>query len=79
MKFFLNLLFLAIPLFGLVAQNNYPKDYFRSPIDFPIALAGNFGEIRGGHFHAGIDIKTQQVEGKPIYAAADGYISRIKI
>ena len=79
MKFFLNLLFLAIPIFGLVAQNNYPEDYFRSPVDFPIALAGNFGEIRSGHFHAGIDIKTQQVEGKPIYAAADGYISRIKI
>jgi hypothetical protein len=42
-------------------------------------LAGNFGEIRPGHFHAGIDIKTQQVEGLPVLAAADGYVSRIKI
>ncbi len=65
-------------LFKAYAQD-YPKDYFRSPVDFPIALAGNFGEIRGGHFHAGIDIKTQQVEGKNIYAAADGYVVRIKV
>jgi len=79
MKFYLKLLFIIFPWLGLVAQNEYPKDYFGSPVDFPIALAGNFGEIRGGHFHAGIDIKTQQVEGKPILAAADGYISRIKI
>ena len=52
---------------------------FRSPIDFPIYLSGNYGEIRSGHFHAGIDIKTQGVIGKKIHAVEDGYISRIKI
>ncbi len=41
-------------------------------------LAGTMGELRANHFHAGIDIKTNQVEGLPVYAAADGYISRIK-
>lgn len=61
------------------AQNNYPPDYFRSPVDTTIALAGNFGEIRPNHFHAGFDIKTNGKEGMPIYAVADGYISRIKI
>lgn len=39
--------------------------------------AANFGEIRPGHFHAGVDIKTGGEVGKPIIAAADGYISRI--
>ncbi len=63
----------------LFSQKDFPKNYFRSPVDIPIVLAGNFGEIRGGHFHAGIDIKTQQVEGKKVFAAADGYVSRIKI
>jgi len=63
----------------LFAQDKYPKDYFRSPVDIPIRLAGNFGEIRSNHFHAGLDIKTNQVEGLNIYAAADGYVSRIKI
>ena len=38
--------------------------------------AANFGEIRTGHFHAGVDIKTDGVEGKPLVAIADGYIQR---
>lgn len=42
-------------------------------------LSGTFGELRSNHFHTGIDIKTQGVEGLKVYAAADGYISRIKI
>lgn len=48
-------------------------------MDIAIRLSGNFGELRPGHFHAGIDITTQGVEGLPVRAAADGYISRIKI
>lgn len=42
-------------------------------------LAGTFAEIRGSHFHTGIDIKTNQRTGLPVYATADGYISRVKI
>ena len=61
------------------AQTNYPKDYFRSPLDIPIELSGCFGELRPNHFHSGFDIKTQKREGLNIYAVADGYVSRIKI
>ncbi|WP_411377663.1 hypothetical protein ACLHWR_01280 [Flavobacterium psychrophilum] len=32
------------------AQNNYPKDYFRSPLDIPLAIAGSFGELRDQSF-----------------------------
>ncbi len=42
-------------------------------------LSGNFGELRNNHFHSGIDIKTQGRTGLPIYAAADGYVSRIVV
>lgn len=42
-------------------------------------LSGTMGELRPNHFHGGIDIKTGGVTGLPVYAAADGYISRIKI
>ncbi len=42
-------------------------------------LAGNFGELRSNHFHTGIDIKTQGKTGLPVYAPADGVVSRIKI
>lgn len=41
--------------------------------------AANFGEIRTGHFHAGVDIKTDGAEGKPVVAIADGYVSRVVI
>ena len=41
--------------------------------------AANFGEIRPGHFHAGVDIKTDGAEGKPVVAVADGYVSRVVI
>jgi len=62
-----------------VYEHPYPTDYFRSPLDIPLYLSGNFGELRGNHFHAGIDIKTQGVEGQKVYAVADGYVSRIKV
>lgn len=52
---------------------------FRSPLDIPLYLSGNFGELRSNHFHTGIDIKTQGVEGKNIYAAEGGVVSRILV
>ena len=68
--------FLSLTLYG---QNEYPKDFFANPVDFKISIAGTFGELRSNHFHSGIDIKTKQRKNIPIYAAQDGYISRIKI
>ncbi|PBJ13684.1 M23 family metallopeptidase [Flavobacterium sp. ACN6] len=63
----------------LFAQTQYPKDYFRAPLDIPMQLSGNFGELRPNHFHAGFDLKTNQREGLSVHAIADGYVSRIKI
>ncbi len=60
-------------------EKKYPQDYFSSPVGFPIILSGNFAELRGNHFHSGIDITTQKEEGKTVFACADGYVSRIKI
>lgn len=64
---------------GIEQDHQYPQDYFTAPVDIPMFLAGNFAEIRPNHFHGGIDIKTQGEEGKNILAAADGYVSRIKV
>jgi murein DD-endopeptidase MepM/ murein hydrolase activator NlpD len=76
MKFSLYILFFCTSVF---AQVDYPKDYFRPPLDIPMQLSGNFGELRPNHFHAGFDLRTQQKEGLKVYAVADGYVSRIKI
>ncbi|RYY12464.1 MAG: M23 family metallopeptidase, partial [Chitinophagaceae bacterium] len=65
--------------FGQLPIPKYPQNYFRNPIGMPILLAGNFGECRPNHFHSGIDIKTNGKENYPVYAAATGYISRIKM
>ena len=76
-------LIVAIPICApllLCAQvKEYPKNYFQSPLEIPLNLSGNFGELRTNHFHAGIDIKTEQREGLNVLAAADGYVSRIKV
>lgn len=70
---------LMIPFCAFAQSPSYPQGYFRNPLNIPIMLAGNFGECRPGHFHSGIDIKTEGVENKPVFAAADGYVSRIKM
>lgn len=72
---FFTLIFSTLTSFSQEAM----KDYFRSPLDIPLYLSGNFGELRSNHFHAGLDIKTQGVEGQKVYAIADGYVSRIKV
>ncbi|WZL88801.1 M23 family metallopeptidase [Salinimicrobium sp. 3283s] len=59
--------------------SNVPTSYFDDPLQVPLALAGTFGELRSNHFHSGLDIKTQQREGLPVYASAEGYVSRINV
>jgi len=60
-------------------STDYPQGYFRNPLHIPISLAGNFGEIRPNHYHMGLDIRTEKRENLPVYAAADGYIAKVKI
>ena len=63
------------------SRYTFPTDYFRSPVDGQIKLSGSFGELRSNHFHAGIDIKPKARGrvGDEIYAAADGFVSRISV
>ncbi len=66
-------------LFGFSDQTKV--NYYVFPIQPGQAnyLAGTMGELRSTHFHGGLDIKTNQREGLPVYAAAEGYVSRIRI
>jgi murein DD-endopeptidase MepM/ murein hydrolase activator NlpD len=72
-------LVLLFAVFVVSSQEPYPKGYFRNPLDIPINLSGNFGELRPNHYHMGIDLKTNQRENLSVYAAAEGFVSRIKI
>lgn len=81
MKIFYHLmLFVCFINTGIVqAQNNYPQNYFRNPLNIPMQLAANFGAIRTNHFHMGLDLRTNSQENLAVLAAAEGYVSRIKV
>ena len=75
MKKFLVLIFLSYLSFNLNSQ-----DYL-FPVNPGIQnyLSGNLGELRGDHFHMGLDIKTNGKIGAPVYATSNGYIERIRV
>lgn len=79
MKFQIILNFLTLSFLISNAQPHCAPDYFSSPLDIPLTIAGSFGELRTDHFHAGVDFKTEGVIGKNILSVADGYVSRVKI
>jgi hypothetical protein len=59
-------------------KNIYGQYIF--PVEFPIGkayIAGNVGEIRQQHFHAGLDLGV--MTGTKVKASAKGYVSRITI
>ncbi|WP_299627015.1 M23 family metallopeptidase [uncultured Tenacibaculum sp.] len=78
MKHYYTLILLFVVSLGF-AQKKYSKSYFAKPMGIPVVVAGTFGELRSNHFHSGIDLKTQQKEGIPILAPANGYVFRIKV
>ena len=71
--------YLAFTFFLLCGSLLWSQSPFVPPLKIPMRLAATFAELRPNHFHMGIDIRTQEVVGKKVYAIADGYISRIKI
>lgn len=87
-----NTLYIILLFLNSVVLAGIEPDSVRSKTDdgddyymFPIrpneinTLAGNMGELRTSHFHAGLDIRTGGRTGLPVYAAADGYISRAAV
>ena len=42
----------------VVAQQEYPQNYFRSPLDVPLALSGTFGENE--FFSGGLSIRATE-------------------
>lgn len=70
---------LAVLFLAATMCSTADAQQLRPPMDHAILLSGNFGELRNNHFHSGIDFKTEGVEGKPVYAVQDGYVSRISV
>ena len=73
-----NIFLYLLILFSVSLYAQIPN-HLISPVDIPITLSASFGELRPNHFHSGIDIKTQQQIGLPMYSIDDGYVWRISI
>ena len=48
------------------------------PLDRYLGLTGTYGELRENHFHFGLDLRVAGW-GAPVYAAADGFVSRARV
>ena len=60
-------------------DTKYPQGYFANPLNIPMSLSANFGELRPNHWHMGLDIRTNKKENYPVFASADGYVTHIGI
>ncbi len=72
-------LLVCLLLLAFTSQQDSRSDsaFLSAPLAGSLALSGTFGELRPGHFHAGIDLKGPV--GQPVMAAAKGYIERIGV
>ena len=75
----LQILFFCCLHFFVRTQTVRVDSCWTSPIGITPVLSAGFGDIRPNHFHMGLDFRTNGVEGIPLFAVADGYISRIRI
>ena len=77
--------FVSTILGGLHAQSTERATAFKSrhpwvaPLEIAPRLSGNFGELRGSHFHTGVDLKTEGREGLVVLASTSGNIARVKM
>jgi murein DD-endopeptidase MepM/ murein hydrolase activator NlpD len=71
---FFTLMVACLPSFS---QPSSPVRPFAPPLDIPLRLTSNYGEIREAHFHAGIDILADP--GMKVYSVREGTISRIAV
>lgn len=76
MKYFI-LFLIYFSVFKLFSQSI--NSTYHSPLEIPLIISANFGELRPNHFHMGLDFKTNGKEGVKILSIEDGYISRVKI
>lgn len=81
-KYLRNCVLLAA-IFGWIGCLGYAQTPAQAGYTFPVpnsnGITGTFMELRGGHFHYGLDIRTYERTGLPVVAAQDGYISWIRV
>ena len=71
MKIFASVLMFLSVIIPLEAQ------FYFLPLKYLYGISSTFGDMRRRHLHYGVDFRTGETIGKPVYASEKGYISRI--
>lgn len=67
---------LAVAAVGM-SQNS--EKLYTCPLKIAYRISGTYGELRGNHYHAGLDMGTSGEENIEVHSADDGWVSRVKV
>ncbi len=73
-----HLFLIAVACCLLILTGANPPSQYLFPMKGYYDLSGTFAELRGNHFHGGLDIKTYRRTGIPVLAIEDGYVYRLR-
>ncbi len=59
-------------------QEERKNEAWEWPLKIVNGFSSNFGEYRSNHFHVGLDLRTFQKNGYPVYAVSDGIVEVIR-
>lgn len=63
-----------------LAQESVRTDpLYEVPLKIAYRISGSYAELRGNHFHAGLDMGTAGVENVEVHSAEKGWVSRVKV
>jgi hypothetical protein len=65
--------------FNIGMYNAYAQNKLTNPLDGKLLLSANYGELRPGHFHSGLDLKIGGISGAKVYAVDDAYVYRLSV
>jgi len=68
-----------LPGFPLLAQAEKDDPPYQSPLKRHNGFSSAFQDFRSGHFHGGVDFRTFQQTGLPVYAIADGNVVTLRM
>lgn len=77
MRLFLSIFLIVITQISAATGDTARK--YRWPLNIDNGFSSSFQEFRGNHFHAGMDLRTYQKTGYPVFAIADGRVYKIRM
>ncbi len=76
MRFVILLVWLLVMATNVAAQKD---PLYNFPLKINYRISGAYAELRGNHYHAGLDMSTMGVENVEVHAAEKGWVSRVKV